>query len=757
MKRPSLPHRIYYLLMMVLMIMGLAVNAFTYYAKVRVTLAVWLNECIVIALLAIVISVLFRRLTFEDVSLTKRLRISLLLFVLIYVIGFASVAFTQPEYLTPRYAGGYVLRAHSWSGVLVANLIGATSLVALAFGLRIVRSFILHRQKKHTETYFNLMLVSGALTMLSAALTGRPLKYDPSYNNAITSVLLATTTFLMFVNMFRVTWLTVLNRRQKFMTFLGGCLFTMVSAGLYGAEIGGGVTLSDIVNSYSLVAGSFLFLIMIFAFLYSLITTIGAFFHLPTAAIYDKKVKEINSIYTLSRTINSLFDFDKIVSSVTGLVCEATNSQACWLEMANHRNPTSRQSFNFVALKTRENFHVHFLEVSSKKYLSSMSLGQQVPSNDMDFRNYLIAPTEWMLENKKPLVINQVRRDKSTRDIRKTPIESMIGVPLISYDEVIGIIFAVKPVPFGFDQDDVAVVSAFANQTTVAIENARLVKSSLEKERLEQELRIAHEVQMKLIPQVVPVIRNESQTVALEIGARTIPANEVGGDYYDFIKLAGWRTGVVVADVSGKGTSAAFYMAEIKGIVQALAGIYSSPKDLMVAVNDVLYGTLDRKSFITLIYVDVDISTGLLRFARAGHCPLLHIRGSDKRFYQPKGLGLGLDSGAVFRSTIEEHTLTIERDDLVILYSDGLIEARNERGEEFGEDRLCKAIEAARSSGAEDIKERIVREVRTFVGSAPVHDDLTCVVLKMKEINAAAPAEARPPTAGEIKGAARPR
>lgn len=749
MKIPSRSKNLYYLFVLLLVLAGLTVNAFTYYARVRLGLAVWFNELVVVSLMA-AIRTLFQRASFEEISITRRLRISMLLFVLIYVAGFAAVSVTQPEYLTPRYAGGYVLRPHSWSAVLVANLIGVTAILTLAVYLRILRSLVLHRQKKNTAAYFYAMIGCGAVTILLSALTGRPLKYDLSYNSVWTSVVLGITTALMFVNMFRMSWLTVLNRRQKFMTFLGGCVSTVVVAGLYGAEIGGGVTLSDIVNSYSLIAGSFLFLVMIFAFLYSLATTVGAFLHLPTAAIYDKKVKEINSIYALSGTINSLFDRTKIASSVTALVCEATNSDACWLELAAQRNPVSRQAFEFAALKTRGQFHVHFLEVSSKKYLSSEATARSVPSNDMDFRNYLVAPTEWIIQSKKPVIVNQVRRDKSTRDIRRTPIQSLIGVPLISYDEIIGILYAVKSTPFGFDPDDLAVVSAFANQTTVAIDNARLVQESLGKERLEQELRIAHEMQMKLIPQVVPVIRNESNTRTLEIGASTIPANEVGGDYYDFIRLADWRTGIVVADVSGKGTSAAFYMAEIKGIVQALAGIYSSPRDLMVAVNDVLYGTLDRRSFITLIYIDVDISTGVLRFARAGHCPLLHVSGDSRVFHQPNGLGLGLDSGKVFRTTIEEQILHIRENDIVVLYSDGLVESRNPSGEEFGEERLCSSVNAVRDRSAVEIQERLIDDVRLFVGAAPVHDDLTCVVLKMKSLEAAAPADLRTASTGEI-------
>ncbi|HNH30769.1 MAG TPA: PP2C family protein-serine/threonine phosphatase, partial [bacterium] len=206
------------------------------------------------------------------------------------------------------------------------------------------------------------------------------------------------------------------------------------------------------------------------------------------------------------------------------------------------------------------------------------------------------------------------------------------------------------------------------------------------------------------------------------------------GDYYDFVRLADWRCGIAVADVSGKGTSAAFYMAEIKGIIQALAGIYSAPKDLLIAVNDVLFGTIDRKSFITLLYADVDISKSELRFARAGHCPLLHMRDGVKTYVQPNGIGLGLDKGNLFRQAIEEKTIRIDDRDVFVMYSDGLVEARNAKDEEYGEERLSKCLDGVEHLPAGVIKDKIIADVKRFVGSAKTHDDLTCVVFRLADL-----------------------
>jgi serine phosphatase RsbU (regulator of sigma subunit) len=731
MQNPIKKIRLHSIFIVLLFLAGFGVSTFFYYARVR---GAFINEMVILGALSLVFYTSFTNVRFDEMSITRKLRVGLVLLLLIYVVGFVISFALQPEFKTPKPGGPKILEPNSFSAVLVANVIGMVALVCLVVLLRLSQTLIFHRRKKNTQNHFFIFIFLSGLTILSATLTGKPLRYDPSSNHIVTFILLILTTIFMSLNALRVGWVTVLNRRQKLITFLGGILFTFVTAGLLGATIGSGITFSDMVESYSFAAGSFMFIVTIFVFLYSVATTVNTLLHLPTAAIYDKKVREINSFYSLSRTINSLFDFDKIIVAVTDLVCEATNAQACWLEMSHAKNPSFRTQFDFVALKTRDNFHVHFLELSSKKYLKKGHDPSQFPSNDLDYLHYLMLPVETILQTKQPFIINQVKRDKLTKDLKRTPIESLVGVPLISNDEIVGIIYAAKSQQFGFDQDDIAIISAFANQTTVALENTRLVKESIEKERMEQELRIAHEVQMKLIPQQIPVIKNDTGGSILDVGAMTLPANEVGGDYYDFVKLTDWRMGIVVADVSGKGTSAAFYMAEIKGIIQALAGIYSAPKDLLIAVNEVLFGSMDRKSFITLLYADFDMSKNELRFARAGHCPLLHMRGDKSNFIRPDGIGLGLDNGLLFRNSINEHVLSVDHEDIFVMYSDGLIEARNLQGEEFGEDRLCKAVHSVQELDAQTIKDKIIQDINHFSNGAKAHDDLTCVVLKLKEV-----------------------
>jgi serine phosphatase RsbU (regulator of sigma subunit) len=203
----------------------------------------------------------------------------------------------------------------------------------------------------------------------------------------------------------------------------------------------------------------------------------------------------------------------------------------------------------------------------------------------------------------------------------------------------------------------------------------------------------------------------------------------VGGDYYDFVVLEENRLGIVVGDVSGKGVSAAFYMSEVKGIFQSLSKIHSSPREFLLKANEALSGSMDRRSFVSLIYAVMDLLTGSLTVSRAGHCPMVLAKSKEVTYIRPSGMGLGLSTGATFATAIAEETMRLDPGDVCVFYTDGLTEAR--RGEdEFGYERLLECIETVKDLDASTIKNRILEAVRSFTDSETMHDDLTIVVLK---------------------------
>jgi sigma-B regulation protein RsbU (phosphoserine phosphatase) len=277
-------------------------------------------------------------------------------------------------------------------------------------------------------------------------------------------------------------------------------------------------------------------------------------------------------------------------------------------------------------------------------------------------------------------------------------------------------------------RDQLGALADSFNRMSTSIQ--KLLQVQRDKQRLDEELRIAREIQKSLLPVRPPRIPG------LDIADLCEPAREVGGDYYDFFELGPRQLGVLVADVSGKGTSAALYMAELKGLTLALSQIERSPRQLLIRLNQHLAEHLDNRSFITMTYAVIDLERRTLTSARAGHTPLIVVSGGISETIVTDGMVLGLrlpHAAERFNEILEEHTRTIAPGDLIVLYTDGITEATNADDELFGDEALAELLASQHHLDAAGIRERIVRDVRAFVGTAEPHDDMTMVVIKIGE------------------------
>jgi serine phosphatase RsbU (regulator of sigma subunit) len=283
--------------------------------------------------------------------------------------------------------------------------------------------------------------------------------------------------------------------------------------------------------------------------------------------------------------------------------------------------------------------------------------------------------------------------------------------------------------------DQLGTLAASFNDMTGRIQH--LLVEQDEKRRLEQELRIARDIQMSLLPEGTLTVPG------LSVAAICAPAREVGGDYYDFLPLSGGRIGVIIADVSGKGTSAALYMAELKGLMLSLSRIHTSPRALLIEADRIISNHLDARSFITMTYAIVDCAAGTITCARAGHTPFIRIaRDAPVRHAEllaPDGmvLGLNLDGGARFARCLEELTLPVAGGDLLFFFTDGISEAMDGRGDYFGDERLSACLEMLADCRPEAIRDSVLQEVTRFAQGQPQHDDITMVILKFEDRNAA--------------------
>ncbi len=269
------------------------------------------------------------------------------------------------------------------------------------------------------------------------------------------------------------------------------------------------------------------------------------------------------------------------------------------------------------------------------------------------------------------------------------------------------------------------------NAMTSSIQN--LMVQQAEKERLEEELKVARKIQLSLLPQ------GRFEMPGIRITAICEPAREVGGDYYDLFPLGDGVLGVLIADVSGKGASAALYMAELKGLMLALSESHHSPRELLIQANRIIADNLDTKSFITMTYAVIDLPTATMTYARAGHTPLIHLPAGESRRAQilaPDGLvvGLKIDHGERFEQLLEEVRIPLTPGDLFVFFTDGISEAMNPASDCFEESRLSQIVEEHGHLPTDELRERILREITTFAAGEPQHDDRTLILLKIEAL-----------------------
>jgi len=261
-----------------------------------------------------------------------------------------------------------------------------------------------------------------------------------------------------------------------------------------------------------------------------------------------------------------------------------------------------------------------------------------------------------------------------------------------------------------------------------------LLGEMAEKGRLEQEMFAAREIQQKLLP------TGPLRVTGLAVSAFCEPAREVAGDYYDFLPITDSMIGLLIADVAGKGLAAGLYMAQLKVIVQSLSRLHHEPKEFLIAVNKVVAANLDGKSFITMMYGVVDVERREMTFARAGHCPLIHVPANQPagmrkaRLLVPDGLvvGLQIDDGTMFESILQEQTIALAPGDLVVWFTDGISETMNEAFDCFGEERLAQVVEQYAHLPFDQLRSYILAELRAFAGGADQHDDMTMILMKLE-------------------------
>lgn len=627
---------------------------------------------------------------------------------ILVILGSSFAAF-----LAFQIPGDFVDGAPAAPIVHVKNALLSVPLAGLSF-------FVVHRlgllvrfrRTRRSERNWRLMILFIGIAFLITIPTHHQfdLISGSSVGLYVIPLILSNVAAIIFIlmNSIRLAWIVRLSLGEKgaaiglgvVLVGLLGCVIAAVSARENAPLIG--TTLSpphDFLQFYSAPLTAVTVLFLLFGLIYALTSVLSLIFHLPTTGDYRRSTDDMVAMRTLRGLLRKGVESEKLHEWVVSTPVESGHASTAWLTVQNLESGSLTP--HIVASRNTENEHINELcDVT--------------------------AIHNTVVQTREPVLIQDTLTDARTRKSKSGKFESLLAIPLSTRTEVLAVLFTSRDVVHAFEREDVEAIGVFASQATLVLENALLFEAKIERERLANELAIARNVQQRLLPQTMPELPN------LNLAASSVAAREVGGDYFDMLELGKGELAFIVADVSGKGTSAAFYMAEMQGIFQAVARIAPAPDVFLGHTNQALGESLEKNIFVTAVYGILNCHSGRVSLARAGHTPAILVDASgNAKLLHSEGLGIGLDRGELFGNVLEVEHLKLKPDDLLVMYTDGVVESRNHEGEEFGYDRLLQAVQVARNEDAQGVHDAIRQTVDEFVGTNNRYDDdLTLLIIK---------------------------
>ncbi len=586
-----------------------------------------------------------------------------------------------------------------WEETVVLTISGLVIVLIILIYSSLSKLFF-YKQKSNAQSYLRVMAIFTIIVGLTNA-------FDPFFSSFVSSsetaipdsftfvsllgwlsdfenVFQIALIIIVVINAFRVAWIASLNKTQKkklvvlslFLVIIFSALVTMFfennllikTAYLFSPTL---FIVSSTVSLYGAV--------------YSLVIFFTALFHIPTAEEADRKSEEYSTFLEFGNMMTQILDFNELSESILNLTKKIVSADSTWM-------------------------------IIDKDETMFYTLGEKSKSLESYSENYF--KTKKLTKPEKVVQIKPIESGKGKRytEILVSPIKLRNGNS--------GLLFA------GFydeDKIDDDLVNTFAYLTdyaALAIENSEFVNASIENERMEKELEIAREIQMRIVPQSLPEFNN------LNACAKFIPAFEVGGDYYDFLNF-GDKTFFVIADVSGKGMEASYVMAEMKGVLESLTVVYKDLRTLVVKANEIFIKRLDSKNFITAIFGSIDDTAGMLTYFRLGHNYPIIIEDGNTRLNKSKGLALGITAGKIFEENLEEVNIKMKSGIRILFYTDGLPESKNGQDEEFGYEKLEDLM--TNSKDANTLMEQIITDVSLYSKNNIQADDLTILIFENSE------------------------
>lgn len=408
-----------------------------------------------------------------------------------------------------------------------------------------------------------------------------------------------------------------------------------------------------------------------------------------------RAVEELSVLNDLARAIGASVNTQEIIQTIVRRSLRAVGAEQGVITLVEEHSEQAMKTLVRTMVSSREQEHFHF---------NQALLG-------------------WMHLNKKPLIVSDPTSDERFRGVTwDSSIRTLIAVPMMVKSELHGVLSVYnKKEDLHFTEDDQRLLAIIAAQSAQVVENARLHEKEVALLKMQDELRLAARIQTELLPHTPPAI------AGYEIVGTSIPAQEVGGDYYDFIPIDDHRWAFCIGDVSGKGLPASLLMANLQATLRGQSSLSADPKSCIERSNQLLYQSTSPEKFATVFYAILDHQNHQLWYANAGHeHPYLCCGTSDTKRLNVGGIPLGMLPDFAF----QQESVSLDQNTLIVAFSDGVTEAMNAQEEQFGEERVAAIVEQHKHASAHEIIDDIVAAVRKHAGSTPQSDDITVVVMR---------------------------
>jgi phosphoserine phosphatase RsbU/P len=410
----------------------------------------------------------------------------------------------------------------------------------------------------------------------------------------------------------------------------------------------------------------------------------------------ERRALEKEVLLEVSKSLSGRLDLDDVIEAIFAGLREVVNYDAAAVYLVNR----ATQALGLVS-------SIGYPEGSDDAF--RIQVGQGIVG--------------WVAKTGEPVIVPDVKRDPRYV-VARSATRSELAAPLRVGGRTIGVFNLESDHDDAYHEGHLELLSAFAAQAAVAVERAQLLRDLVERRRLERELAIAREIQLSFLPAGSPDVPG------FDLAGTTLPHDEVGGDYYDFIPVSETRLGLAIADVAGKGIPAALIMAGFRMSLLAEVRNEFAIRAVMRKVNSLLHESTERDKFVTAFYGVLDFRNHVLTFSNAGHNPpILRHRDGSMEYLMDGGLALGVMPDSLY----EERPVALRPGDLLVLYTDGVSEAESPHGDQFGTARIEQAMARMAHRTAQEILDALVEEVREFAGERGQSDDLTLLVVRVKD------------------------